>query len=761
MLLSYKSSLSYYLEFSTILSASKAVIPEPKINSFINLSFLILPHTCANYGRQQIKKMNNKLTIMKNFLLLILSLTIFTTGNGQKSFGFGYKLDNNKVVVTVVFSYGPSSKAGLQKEDIIAKLNNVDFSTLDTSSVNKTFIDANDNSAFVINRNGKTLKLSITKLDRSSFLNVCLLGNCQNGKGVFVDKDGNEYNGNFSIGSKDGIGKMRFTSGGMYEGNWSMNRYNGKGKEVLKNGDSYEGNFINGYYNGEGIYTSLSGITYTGLFNKGKFDGLIKQVYNDEVTTVIYKDGVFVSSTKENKIVPQNTNPNAVYVKDQKYTDGSSYSGYVVNGMLDGYGVYNYTSGNVYEGEFIMGKKNGVGKYIYTSGDVYEGEFKMGKKNGVGKYIYKSGAMYDGHWENDKMNGFGKYDNGKKEIYEGNFKDNIKDGQGKNYTKFGNVTEENWANGKLNGKSTATIYDKEVIEYTLIQDYVDGKVTGTSKVIYPNADVYEGPWQYGSASGFGQYTYKNGDVAKGNFWSGKKMGLFEIKTKKGKQITQYFSNDTLAGTYSNAKLIYLNGDVFEGIWKEGLQDGPGKLTTKTEILTGNWVRGYLQGRVTSILKADESTTAYVYRDGIVVSESLNAKKFTAQIIKLVDNPTDEFKNIRLNENNNSYQVNEKLNGFVDCVIDYYSPRISSTGKSKWVYKAETEGITKAQALQLCKTLEDIFAKIKFNSATQKDIEYDVDTRRLINYSFKNMPPFINVDAGGDEKFWTVTIRINK
>lgn len=51
MLLSYKSSLSYYLEFSTILSASKAVIPEPKINSFINLSFVIL--SCIMFNDKQ------------------------------------------------------------------------------------------------------------------------------------------------------------------------------------------------------------------------------------------------------------------------------------------------------------------------------------------------------------------------------------------------------------------------------------------------------------------------------------------------------------------------------------------------------------------------------------------------------------------------------------------------------------------------------------------------------------------------------------
>jgi hypothetical protein len=32
---------------------------------------------------------------------------------------------------------------------------------------------------------------------------------------------------------------------------------------------------------------------------------------------------------------------------------------------------------------------------------------------------------------------------------------------------------------------------------------------------------------------------------------------------------------------------------------------------------------------------------------------------------------------------------------------------------------------------------------------------------LINYNFDGKLPVINIDALGDEKYWTVTIRINK
>lgn len=111
----------------------------------------------------------------------------------------------------------------------------------------------------------------------------------------------------------------------------------------------------------------------------------------------------------------------------------------------------------------------------------------------------------------------------------------------------------------------------------------------------------------------------------------------------------------------------------------------------------------------------------------------------------VENTTEEFKNVRSSTDGNTYQVNIKLNGFADCLVKYYPPNISNTGKDKWVYVAETESMTRTEALNLYNTIEDAFGKIKFNEPAQKDVEYDAVARHLINYSYKKMPPFINRD----------------
>jgi len=654
---------------------------------------------------------------MKIVALLFLAFANVTFLYAQKSFGFSFNNQGKQTNVETVFKNGPADKAGLQTGDVITSLNSNSLTGLNLDAVSKLFSDANDNSTISLKRNGNAVNdIKISRAETSSFLNVCVSGDCQSGEGEFIDLKGFKYTGSFKNGKKSGYGKMAYLGSRVYTGNWANDIRQGKGKEMLENGDSYEGNFANGVYHGEGTYTTSNGETYTGIYKSGRFDGTVTHYLrsSNETYTEIYKDGVFVSSQKMEKVIPASTNPNAKY-ESETYTNGDKFEGYKING----------------------------------------------KREGFGKYMYKNGALYEGNWTDDKINGYGKYDNGKGAIYEGNWKDNLKEGKGKEIAKNGNFTEQNWVAGKLNGKSISTVYEKGALLFTIEQDYSDDKATGNPKVIYPNGDVYEGEWQFGTPYGIGQFTYKNGDIEKGNFWRGKKTGLIELKTKKGKQLTQYYKNDSIAGVFTKGKLTYNNGDIYDGQWKDGLEEGAGKLITRQETITGVWKRGFLEGVAVGTSKEDGFVTTYGYRQGIKVSESLNPKKFTVQIIKLVENPANKFQDIILDKKDEVYAVSEKLNGFADCVVKYYPSHISSTGKEKWMYQAETVRMPKAEALALCSQLEAIFEKTKFSAASKKDIEYDVATRRLVNYSFAGKLPIINLDGFGNESNWTITIRINK
>lgn len=40
-------------------------------------------------------------------------------------------------------------------------------------------------------------------------------------------------------------------------------------------------------------------------------------------------------------------------------------------------------------------------------------------------------------------------------------------------------------------------------------------------------------------------------------------------------------------------MIYSNGDIYEGFWKEDIRSGSGTLKTKQNIISGSWVRNKL------------------------------------------------------------------------------------------------------------------------------------------------------------------------
>lgn len=105
-------------------------------------------------------------------------------------------------------------------------------------------------------------------------------------------------------------------------------------------------------------------------------------------------------STKQ--IIPSLEDRKIEKVENYETTDGT-YSGWLLNGKLQGVGEYNYKNGTVYIGEFANGKRDGYGKLSYADGSWYSGEWIEDKRNGFG--IYENGfeVVYTGTWENDNF----------------------------------------------------------------------------------------------------------------------------------------------------------------------------------------------------------------------------------------------------------------------------------------------------------------------------------------------------------------------
>tara|TARA_B100000963_G_scaffold360705_1_gene392650 strand:+ start:849 stop:1907 length:1059 start_codon:yes stop_codon:yes gene_type:complete len=110
---------------------------------------------------------------------------------------------------------------------------------------------------------------------------------------------GDKYEGYWSKGKKNGLGKYTYSDGNYYEGDWVNDKQDGFGKLVYANGDIYEGYYKNGMRNGEGKLISESNnimLEYT-----YEFGDVIKSIQTNydeigDIDFVIESTGSFFSN---------------------------------------------------------------------------------------------------------------------------------------------------------------------------------------------------------------------------------------------------------------------------------------------------------------------------------------------------------------------------------------------------------------------------------------------------------------------------------
>ena len=227
--------------------------------------------------------------------------------------------------------------------------------------------------------------------------------------------------------------RIELEDGGYYIGELTNNEIpNGKGKYIFKNGEIYEGSIIEDKFEGYGKYIYENGEYYIGQWKEDLRNG--KGI-------LYYKDG---NIKYEGDFVNDKFEGNGKYI----WENGEYYIGEYKNGLNNGKGILYYKNGNIeYEGEFLNDKFEGNGKYIYEDEQYYIGQFKDGLKDGKGILYYKNGNIeYEGDFKEGKYDGEGKYIYENGDYYIGQFKDGLYNGKGKEYDKNGNIINEGeWA----------------------------------------------------------------------------------------------------------------------------------------------------------------------------------------------------------------------------------------------------------------------------------------------------------------------------
>ena len=246
--------------------------------------------------------------------------------------------------------------------------------------------------------------------------------------GTLIDKVRKyKYVGSFSMGNKEGFGKIIFDDGKYFEGMFLCNSANGIGYMEYSDGEIYVGEFKNNLANGFGTVYYANGNIYTGEFKNDKEFGLGVMMEHDNRSygiKVEYKEDGYTLIHGQVKLTCD-LNTHMVY----RIVEAKDYTYF---GMIDKYskpvkGIFHYKNNDTFEtfiGDVSDEFKNGIailsnnsifkgfieddeltgkGELIVPGKGSYTGEFIDGKKNGEFKFIDYSGEEYNHLYDMDKL----------------------------------------------------------------------------------------------------------------------------------------------------------------------------------------------------------------------------------------------------------------------------------------------------------------------------------------------------------------------
>ena len=213
--------------------------------------------------------------------------------------------------------------------------------------------------------------------------------------------------------------------------------------------------------------------------------------------------------------------------------------------------------------------------------------------NGFGTYIYSDRSTYDryeGQWKNRKMNGTGKlyFTNGW--IYEGGIENDSIKGKGKlesnSFTKEGlfiEIHDNNIVFIALNGSNG--LYIDKLNSITYVGNFINDKLNGEGEIRYESYTI-TGNFIDNKLEGRGVIKFINGDRFEGIFKNGKRNGYGVFTFAKGGELRGRWLNDEFidGSDYDNPNAIDL---ILQGPGAYSIQvNFQGQLTIPMVLDTG-------------------------------------------------------------------------------------------------------------------------------------------------------------------------------
>lgn len=188
-----------------------------------------------------------------------------------------------------------------------------------------------------------------------------------------------------------GRGILKYANGDQYEGEFVDGKKEGKGKWTDRENNTYEGDWVKDKKHGHGVYKTVEGFIFEGEFANNKREG--------KGTIITPEKTKYVCSFKDDEEVGE---------VEFFFANGDHALGYIKDGYLCQNGRYEFKNGDVYVGNFEKGLFHGEGYYKWNNDAnyaIYEGNYSGGKKHGKGQLINKDGRILCGVFRDNNMDG--------------------------------------------------------------------------------------------------------------------------------------------------------------------------------------------------------------------------------------------------------------------------------------------------------------------------------------------------------------------
>ena len=233
-----------------------------------------------------------------------------------------------------------------------------------------------------------------------------------------------------------------------------------------------------------------------------------------------------------------------------------------------------------YQGYAYADSPHGKGRYEYENGDSFDGEFEHEIRI-KGTYIWSDGKRFYGEFKDDlAYKGEWQYTNG--DSFRGaKIDDRLMEG-------FYTMASGDRFSGKILDGVFEVGYWKFASGAKLEVYIDDGQIVARGNL--PGGEEYKGGWESNRAHGKGRIIYANGDTFEGKFVSGQKdYGVYtwlDGGTYTGKFVD---------GSPAEGRYVYSNGDTFRGVIENSMLIGKYFIKAQNATFIGEKQIGELTG----------------------------------------------------------------------------------------------------------------------------------------------------------------------